>query len=437
LSLAGKEIAETNAKALDVAVKYGYDNAAAFTKAFARFHGVTPSDVKYRKSAVKYYAPLLINIDVRGGFAMKRRLIPDFPVIEYDGNNAAFFNYLLRITLECMGENADQSKLIALSGEGNRFCWTPGKWAFGNELTESINETPFETQYRVLSAMGWDAKYITVQRNSDGKYMNTDRMQIRQDFMNAVDNGFPIITRLEMADNDLNIFFGYANEGERIIGYNYNANHMKGNDADPSAVNIPFEFDDWESTINGYIILQGKAEEVDERSTALATFRNIIKHARKQTEIRGKKVGFTAWEAFLHDLEHTDMTETVLLAKDAPENWDDSQNVEHRMMIYCDAMCQIWARNGALNYYRSLAVKFSEWKSELETAITALSACAGYAAFWNQREKLGMNIDGFKKFLNSDVRKRLADAGCEAMKNDIIAVEQFEKILEKENERIG
>jgi len=280
--------------------------------------------------------------------------------------------------------------------------------------------------------MGWDAKYITIQRNSDDKYMNTDRMQIRQDFMDAVDNGFPVIARLEMADNDLNIFFGYANEGEQIIGYNYNANHMKGNDIEPIDVNIPFEFDEWERTINGYIILQSKAEEIDERSTALATFRNITKHALKQTEIRGKKVGIAAWEAFLHDLEYTDMTDTVLLAKDAPENWDDSQNVEHRMMIYCDIMCQIWARRGALDYYRSLVLKFPEWKNELETAITALTDCAEYAAFWNQHEKLGINIDGFKKFRRPDVRKRLADAGLEAMKNDMIAVEQFVKILEKE-----
>jgi len=173
LSLAAQELATTENKALDVAVKYGFETAAGFTKAFARFHGVTPSDVMRQKASILYFAPLTINIDIRGGRTMRRKLIPNLPEIIYDGNNANFFTTLLASTLQSMGEECDQAKLTALSGEGNRFCWTDGKWMFGNEVAESINETPFETQYRVLSAIGWSAKYITVTRDKDGKYMNT------------------------------------------------------------------------------------------------------------------------------------------------------------------------------------------------------------------------------------------------------------------------
>ena len=121
---------------------------------------------------------------------MHRKLIPNVPEIPYDGNNAAFFITLLEATLKGLGEDCDKAKLIALSGEGNRFCWTDGAWVFGNEITESINETPFETEHRVLSAIGWNAKYITVQRSLDGSLMNTDTAQIRQDFVSAIDRGF-------------------------------------------------------------------------------------------------------------------------------------------------------------------------------------------------------------------------------------------------------
>ena len=42
LSLAGREIVETDAKITDIALKYGYDTPESFTKAFTRFHGVAP-----------------------------------------------------------------------------------------------------------------------------------------------------------------------------------------------------------------------------------------------------------------------------------------------------------------------------------------------------------------------------------------------------------
>lgn len=40
LSLAGREIVETDAKITDIALKYGYETPESFTKAFTRFHGI-------------------------------------------------------------------------------------------------------------------------------------------------------------------------------------------------------------------------------------------------------------------------------------------------------------------------------------------------------------------------------------------------------------
>ena len=46
LSLAGNELATSEKKVIDIALKYGYDSPDSFTKAFTRFHGVTPSMVQ-------------------------------------------------------------------------------------------------------------------------------------------------------------------------------------------------------------------------------------------------------------------------------------------------------------------------------------------------------------------------------------------------------
>ena len=42
LALAGNELATADVKVVDVAMRYGYDSPDSFTKAFTRFHGVTP-----------------------------------------------------------------------------------------------------------------------------------------------------------------------------------------------------------------------------------------------------------------------------------------------------------------------------------------------------------------------------------------------------------
>lgn len=361
---------------------------------------------------------------------MRRKLIPNLPEITYDGNNAAFFTTLLAATLQSMGEECDKAKLIALSGEGNRFCWTQGKWIFGNEVAESINETPFETQHRVLSAIGWNAKYITVTRDKDGKYMNTDRLQIRQDFVSAIDNGYPVIAQYDMGDNDMNVFFGYENDGEKVIGYEYNNGFEPGKSM-PTDFSTPITWDDWESKINGYILLMGKQTTVSERATALSLFRTISQHARKTSEIRGKKVGIAAWESYLHMLEHDDFTGLGLLEEDAPTVDGIAHSVQHRFFIFCDGLTQIYARKGALPYYTLLSEKFPEWREALNTAVAALDACANFAGFlWS----IGFTFDnaGFEKFKSAEGRKALADEGRKAMHNDIIAVEQFEEILRQE-----
>lgn len=42
LSLAGQDLLATGLKVIDAAYKYGYDSPESFSKAFTRFHGVSP-----------------------------------------------------------------------------------------------------------------------------------------------------------------------------------------------------------------------------------------------------------------------------------------------------------------------------------------------------------------------------------------------------------
>lgn len=70
LALAGSELLSADEKIIDIALKYGYDSPEGFTRAFARFHGVTPSDVRRKGAPVRSFAKLSVSISVKGGSSM-------------------------------------------------------------------------------------------------------------------------------------------------------------------------------------------------------------------------------------------------------------------------------------------------------------------------------------------------------------------------------
>ncbi len=74
LSLAGSELLSSNIKIIDLALKYGYDSPDSFTKAFIRFHGSTPTEVRKNGAHVKSFAPLRIKFSLDGGTVMEYRI---------------------------------------------------------------------------------------------------------------------------------------------------------------------------------------------------------------------------------------------------------------------------------------------------------------------------------------------------------------------------
>lgn len=83
LSLAGSEILSTNEKIIDIAMKYGYDSPDSFTKAFTRFHGVTPTNVRKDGATVKSFIALRIKFSLEGGYIMNYKIVEkeEFKVI--------------------------------------------------------------------------------------------------------------------------------------------------------------------------------------------------------------------------------------------------------------------------------------------------------------------------------------------------------------------
>ena len=82
LTLAGSELAATNAKILDIAVKYGYDTQESFSRAFTRFHGVSPSQAR-SGAGIKAFSRLYVKLTLDGGHMTDYRIVTQeaFPIV--------------------------------------------------------------------------------------------------------------------------------------------------------------------------------------------------------------------------------------------------------------------------------------------------------------------------------------------------------------------
>ena len=73
LSLAAGDLMQTTDKVIDIAYRYGYDTPESFSRAFTRFHGVTPSGAR-RGGSVKSFSRLSVKLILSGGTSMDYRI---------------------------------------------------------------------------------------------------------------------------------------------------------------------------------------------------------------------------------------------------------------------------------------------------------------------------------------------------------------------------
>ena len=75
---AALNLRETEDKVIDIAFRYCYETPESFTKAFSRFHGATPSQVR-GGAPFRVFLPLTINLTLQGGNQMDFKITPMFP----------------------------------------------------------------------------------------------------------------------------------------------------------------------------------------------------------------------------------------------------------------------------------------------------------------------------------------------------------------------
>lgn len=145
LSCAAQELLSTEVKVIDLALKYGYETPESFTKAFTRFHGVTPSVAKRENKPLVLYNRLILKLTVEGGNIMQYRIEEraPFKVVAY---TRAFSN-----TIIGDGQNHEipdfWTSLIESGKLKSLYAYGDAKDLFG--LCESLDQTSPTFKYGV------------------------------------------------------------------------------------------------------------------------------------------------------------------------------------------------------------------------------------------------------------------------------------------------
>lgn len=179
LTLAGFELQNGDARIIDVAVKYGYDSADSFARAFFRQHGLSPAAAR-KGGPLRAFPPASFRIIIRGAKDMEYRLIdvPEMVILgisrEFDGQEFA--------TREALRGSMWDEKCANVPGQlcegrwnesGNHAydgewygLWRGGRYMIGRER-EMVKDAGLEAQtiapgrYAVFStkqgAAAWEA----------------------------------------------------------------------------------------------------------------------------------------------------------------------------------------------------------------------------------------------------------------------------------------
>src|SRR5262249_23834755 len=119
LSLAAMDLIASDARIIDVALRYGYDSPDAFAKAFRKQLGCTPSEARKPGVRLHSYSPITFTVSLTGGHAMEYR-IETKPAFQLTGaplrttsENGQNFREVPAFWDQCM-ENRTFAKLVAL-----------------------------------------------------------------------------------------------------------------------------------------------------------------------------------------------------------------------------------------------------------------------------------------------------------------------------------
>lgn len=250
LTIAGEELANTDAKIIDIAFKYGYDTPESFTKAFVRFHGITPAKVRNGFGSLRHFEPIVLRLTIEGGFTMNTKIISNITtIVNTDMGENYHFNGIARYIMQCLGETSlsDYSLFAGITGDNMVQFYPLTDWKADSASDYYLGLRGFVT---IFNTIGYKAEAISEAE------LNADFERKISKIQFSIDRGIPVI----WYHNGLkNVIVGYEQEGETLLYITYGT-------AEPERITLNKNFFECkQSQQNGFIIVESKERTVSLR----------------------------------------------------------------------------------------------------------------------------------------------------------------------------
>ena len=106
LTLAALDLKDSDLRIIDVAVKYGYDSADSFSRAFRAMHGVLPSAAKSEHAQIKAWPRMTFQLSIKGAYEMNYRIV--------ERESFRFVGFKKRVPIIFEGVNPEIAKMAEL-----------------------------------------------------------------------------------------------------------------------------------------------------------------------------------------------------------------------------------------------------------------------------------------------------------------------------------
>ena len=106
LTLAALDLKDPNLRVIDAAVKYGYDSADSFSRAFHSMHGILPSEARIHNAQANAYHRMSFQLAIKGGCEMNYRIVEKGPF--------RLVGYKKRVPIVFEGVNPEIAKMTEL-----------------------------------------------------------------------------------------------------------------------------------------------------------------------------------------------------------------------------------------------------------------------------------------------------------------------------------
>jgi len=214
LSLAGQELRSEKCKVIDAALQFGYDTPESFTKAFVKFHGITPSEARSSTRPLKLFTPLTIEMNIKGGYVMARKIIPNVDKLYEIKSENYMFPSCIRSAMSALGESKELDFLFFAGVCGDLFTqtWVYPKWNYNPELSCACHQTitPIRAAF---DACGYDFEYVP------SSEIQKNKSVCLQKIVDSIDRGVPVLTFGIVGPPTCSIIFGYDENGDVLIGW--------------------------------------------------------------------------------------------------------------------------------------------------------------------------------------------------------------------------